>query len=341
MRNSLTYLTRRCPRQCNYCALRDCEIVGKELNVSQWCAAFDILRYLQIDFNLVLGNETWLLGEDLLELFKFNEVPYALYTTCPEPLFSTHRDKLLGSGIIDNLSCGIDYPPSEMSEHIQKDDSYKKSRDAWEGFMWLKEHFPEMDSQGTVTVHKQNLPYLQELITRLSNIGVFIGVNFIHWNKDGKYDFFPRKEEIQDLLFTKKDFKNVQTVLNSILDNPGLLQNPEMLRLSAKQLTQMEWHCEGDPYGGPTIDSDGTLRLCGYRRGTRTPEFKIFDLPDKFCDWQEAVFQDARECPGCMWSYPWMFHYWEDRNEKTGKEVFTKHAGEHIPKSKWSKRINE
>ena len=43
-------------------------------------------------------------------------------------------------------------------------------------------------------------------------------------------------------------------------------------------------------------------------------------------------------CPGCFWSYPWLFHYWQDRSDEMGKKVFVEHAGEHIEENKWSKR---
>ncbi|KKL79387.1 hypothetical protein LCGC14_2015400 [marine sediment metagenome] len=36
------------------------------------------------------------------------------------------------------------------------------------------------------------------------------------------------------------------------------------------------------------VDADGQLRLCGYRRGKKVPEFSIFDLTDKkkFEEWK-------------------------------------------------------
>jgi len=339
MKNSLTYLTRHCPRACEYCALRDAKDVGKELSIQQWIKAFVILKEMNIDFNLVLGNETWLLGESLLDIFTPNEVPYALYTTCPEPIFSKYRNKLFGSGIIDNLSCGIDYPRNIPANHPgRKDDSYIKSLSALEGFTWLKKHHPKMDCQGTVTIHKGNYEMLPTLVQELSELGVFIGVNFIHWNKDGGFDFFPEKSELGDLLFDAMDIPKVRKIMDEVLINPGLLQNPQMLQVNTQTMLNMGWHCEGNPYGGPTIDADGTLRVCGYRKGKRTPNFSIFDLPAAEEEWADAVYQDAMECPGCAWSYPWMFHYWQSQDSEMGKNVFIQHGGTHIERNKWSKR---
>ena len=338
MKNSLTYITRGCPRNCEYCDLRDAIGVGKELNTEEWKKAFAILKEMGIDFNLILGNETWLLRDRLLDIMKSNEVPYALYTTCPEPLFSTHKDKFFGSGVIDNLSCGIDYPPPYTKNTSLDDDSWLKSKDAWKGFTWIKEHFPDVDTQGTVTVHKGNYTHLPQLVQQLSEIGVFIGINFIHWNSDGKFDFFPSKEEIKDLLFEEEDLPKLREILDWVLEQKSLLQNPEFIKEDVKMLTGMGWHCQGDPIGGPTIDSDGRLRVCGYRKGIETQKFTIFDLPEKEEEWKEAVYTDAMECPGCSWSYPWMFKYWQENDKEMGKNVFVKHGGNAIDKDKWSKR---
>jgi MoaA/NifB/PqqE/SkfB family radical SAM enzyme len=338
MKNSLTYLTRRCPRNCEYCALRDAKDIGPQLGIHKWIEAFKILKALGVEFNLILGNEPWLLGEGLLSILKHNQVPFALYTTCPEPTFSEYKHIFFESGYLDNLSCGIDYPVEESI--FVDDDSYRKSIDAWHGFKWIKKAYPEVDTQGTITIHKKNIRYAPKLVENLSKLGVFIGINFIHWNKDGLYDFFPKAEEIKDLLFTKADYKEVSYFLEAIFHIPNsLLQNPEFISQNPEMLLNMGWHCKGNPYGGPTIDADGHLRCCGYRRGTYTPKFTIFDLPEHLDVWEEAVHQDAMECPGCAWSYPWMTHYWANMNNELGKDVFIRHGGNHIPKDKWSKRI--
>ncbi len=337
MLNALTFLTRDCPRACDYCAIRDAKDVGTELTTKQWKEAFRILKSLDIDFNLILGNETWLLKDSLIEIMQYNQVPYALYTTCPEPLFSKYRDKMFK--VIDNLSCGVDWPLSYLEKKdVLVEDSEKKSLDAWRGFQWFKKHHPEMDCQGTVTIHRGNVELLPSIINELSQLEVFVGVNFIQWNKDGNFDFFPPKEELDGLIISENSYAVLDEVFKQVLQRPGLLQNPEMLQESPIKLLSMGWHCGGNPYGGPTIDSDGSLRVCGYRKGYNTTRFSIFDLPQYAKDWQRAVYRDARNCPGCAWSYPWMFHYWSGRDSEMGNKVFTKHAGHHISKKKWAKR---
>jgi len=306
-----------------------------------WIEAFYILKELGVDFNLILGNETWLLGHRILSILGRNKVPYALYTTCPEPTFSKYRDWFF-SECLDNLSCGMDYPV--LPGFTIQDDSFYKSVSAYKGFKWVKENYPFVDTHATITVHRKNLQYLLALAKQLIELKVFYAINFIHWNKDGKFDFFPKDNVISDLLFQPSDYPLIQSTLNEVISFSGsILQSPEVVEMVAKdpELLQMRWHCGGNPYGGPTIDADGRLRVCGYRKGIHTPQFTIFDLPHHIDDWREAVRKDAKDCPGCVWLYPMQFHYWNNTDASMGRNVFVKHGGTHIDKNKWSKRIIE
>jgi len=344
MKNAITFITRRCPRECDYCAIRDAKGIGPELTADQWKEAFSIYADLGVNFNLILGNEPWLLGDRLIDIFKDTKVPYAIYTTCPEPLFSKYREKMFDT--IDNLSCGLDFPSSYLEEQLRcqggvfNDDIEQKSWAAWQGFKWVKEHRPDVDCHAAITMHKKNLAYIPELIDELSAMGIFSILNVVHWNIDGKYDFFPKKEELQELVIpdTPEMVEYVQKMFDKILEKPGLLQNPEMLRMPVADMLGLKWHCKGDPTGGPNVDSDGRLRVCGYRRGTETPKLSIFDLPEHLDEWKAAVEADAEECPGCAWSCSWMYQYWNREDEVLGKKVFRQHAGKHIPEEKWSKR---
>lgn len=344
MVNSLVYLTRKCPRGCTYCRLRDSKLKGSELDTKQWIKAFSILKDMGVDFNLILGNETWLLGENLLHIMKRNEVPFALYTTCPEELFERFNDRFFDSGEIDNLSCGVDYPLSYLSDILENkghfsNDMELKSFTAWKGLLWTKAHYPNVDCQGTMTISKLNYKLIPDVVQELKENGIFCGLNFIHWDKDGSYDFFPKEEEIKPLLLTKKELPELETILQKI-NSDNFIQNFEMLKENPQSLISMGWHCKGNPYGGPTIDSDGSLRVCGYRPGRMTSKLSIFDLVDSVSIqvWKEYVEADCRECPGCFWSYPWMYKYWQTNDSEFGKKVFSKHAGVHIPENLWSER---
>ena len=338
MKNALTYITRRCPMRCDYCAIRDSSNLGPELTPHEWIEAFSILKEIGVNFNLILGNESWILGVDLLRIMIRNEVPFAVYTTCPEPFFSNNRDSFFGSKVIDNLSCGLDYSWEFLKDRKLQNDMEIKSYRAWKGIRWTKENYPNIDCQGNLTISKLNYLQIPDIITELTELGSFSGMNLIHFDKGG-FDFFPKKEKLQKFLFAEEDLPKLQNVIDKVLDNPGKMQHPEIFTdIDLKELVSLNWHCKGDPYGGPTIDADGSLRCCGYRKGKYTPKFSIFDLPEKLEQWKDAVQMDASSCPGCAWSYPRMYHYWKDTNQEFGRRVFVNHAGHHIDKKDWSER---
>jgi MoaA/NifB/PqqE/SkfB family radical SAM enzyme len=348
MKCALTFITKACPRNCEYCDIASSTFSNEELEVGQWIDAFKILKEIGVTFNLILGNESWLLGDRLIQIMEHNKVPYAMYTTAPEKLFDKYHEKFF-TGPIDNLSCGVDYPLSyllmrESSLGVTMNDMEKKSLDGWLALLKTRFKYPYVDTQGMVTIHRQNYRMLPLLVNELTRFGIFIGMNFIHYNKDGEFDFFPSKDDLKDFLFTTtKHLLSIESVLKQALSSTHLIQQPEVFEVkkhSLRYLTNMEWHCAGDPYGGPTIQSDGTLRCCGYRPGKQSPRFSIFDLTNKSAieEWKWAVKTDAMNCPGCSWSYPRMYHYWMGRDPKFGEQIFTKHAGKHIPKDKWSER---
>jgi len=340
MINACTFMTRRCPRNCSYC---DASKVKKddELDRLDWLQVNDILYKMGVDFNLILGNETWLLGDNLNKIMETNKVPYALYTTCPPILFERYKDKFF-TGNIDNLSCGIDYSHSYLIDKQleEYDDMEMKSAHAWLGLAETRKKYPHVDCQGTVTLHKQNYYQLPEIVRGLSELGIFVGVNVIHHNKDGDFDFFPKKEFLNEFLFTEAHVRKLQKIfLETVAIEGALIQNKEMLMnpILVKHMVRTDWHCRGNPYDGPTIDSDGSLRCCGYRKGRYASQFTIFEMPKLFPNYLKAVYDDAMECPGCFWSYPWMAAYWRN-NPSFAKKVFVNHAGVDIPKDKWSKR---
>ena len=343
MKNAFTYITRACPRDCDYCNIKSGKESRGRMSVEDWVTTNYILKNMGVTFNLILGNETWLLGHKLLDILKLNEVPFALYTTAPPSLFEKYRDEFFGSGVIDNLTCGIDYSFKYLQSITRKfTTTEQKSWDGWQALKWAKEHYPNLDMQGNITVYRENYLQLPMLVQELAELDIFEGVNLIHWNKDGQYDFFPGRDVMEKYLFRDHDIDSLHNVFKRVLRNYHLLHHPEVLDLdipTLKFMLDMKWHCEGDPYGGPTIDSDGSLRCCGYRRGTRTPKIHILDMVGKKIEqWEEAVHADAMDCPGCSWSFPRMFKHWNATDESFGRDVFTKHAGRHVPDDKLSER---
>ncbi len=301
------YLTRRCPLRCEYCRIRDSTDIGPELNLEQWKEAFLIMKELGVEFNLILGNEILMLRDDLVELTEFfheKDIRYAYYTTFPEPLWSEYRDKLIDVGI-KNLSCGFDTLPKYSGEY--EGDILKKSISGIAGLEWARDNGVP-DLQGTITVSKLNLEHLPDLLMELTDRNLWAGVNVIHHSDDPMFDFFPKTEEIEDFVLTEDDRPTMERIIKEIkekMENGQLkMQNtPGFFDAWLKHGIKLDWHCTNPLI--LSVDADGSMRTCGYRKGGRVKKYNIFDLASEETRWKFMYDwnADRSECPGCFWSF--------------------------------------
>jgi len=317
---SCIYLTRRCPMNCKYCAIRKTRL-ERELTLEEWKKAFLILKKLGVEFNLILGNETLLLGNDLVKLVEFlskENICYALYTTFYPLLYQKLKEKLIKAGI-KNVSCGFDSLTRTDSIGI-------KSRRGLEGMIELKKRIKGLDTQVTITLSKINLDKVTDLLEVLTKNKIWAGFNIIHWDKDGKYDFFPPKEMLSEFVITNKDkFLEVCSQLKKFTQQRTyMIQNPpEYFDALAKYGLELSWHCK--ELCVFSVDADGSLRLCGYRKGEKVPKFTIFDLTtkSKFQEFERVWKEESKQCPGCFWGYYWQAeHCLETNKEGYGEKVF-------------------
>jgi len=304
---SCIYLTRACPYKCRYCALRDSPLQGPELSAKEWGHAFAILHDLGVEFDLLLGNEL-LARDDIVEIVKgLNkmDVPYGFYTTCPPKLMDKHAAALVGIGL-SNASSGFDI----LTEFAGPDiDPYilHKSELGLQGLKWFRDQGVP-DLQGTMTLSKINVHVLDSLIGVLTSERIWCGVNTIHWDVDGGFDFFPKREVIENLLLTQEDIDRAAVIIQGLYTAGKLaIQNPlDYWDAWREYGVNLNWHCNLPMIY--TVDADGSMRCCGYRKGTYSPQFTIFDLEtqDGIDAFWEAWLKDQRECPGCFWAYGWL-----------------------------------
>ena len=335
---SSVYLTRRCPRACEYCRIRDpASLSGPELSILQWKRAFKILKEIGVEFNVVLGNEVLMLREGLVELTGYlnkENILYAYYTTFPEPLWSTYRDDLVAAKVY-NFSSGIDTLPKYSPPNS---DIAKKSEAGLLNLGWCKAHgIP--DTHATVTVSRLNLPYLPSLVQDISDKGIWIALNPIHHNKhDDKFDFFPPPEEIQDLLLTEKDLLNMIRIAKQlqagVIQGKYRIQNtPEFFFDWIKHGIKQDWHCSPDTMIF-CVDSDGMMRTCSYRRDTLSAKYSIFDLPEKLDEFLEENRKDRANCSGCLWYCWWQLDNLQKTGSTMAKDKFRTHKSEYFKEEK-------
>jgi len=329
---SCIYLTRKCPMHCKYCAIRKTNLLQPELTVEGWKKAFGILKDLGCEFNLILGNET-MMADDLPAIIKYlyeQKINYALYSTSPTELFNELKELLIEAGL-KNLSSGFD--------SLKRNDSIGiKSKRGLNGMIEMKKRIKALDTQGTITLSNINLDEVVDLLRTLTKNHIWGAVNSLHWDIDGEYDFFPSKEHLKDFIITdeKKFLKLCEELKELTINGEIMIQNPpEYFDALARYGLNMGWHCT-QPYV-ITVDADGSLRLCGYRRGKRVTKFSIFDLVDekKFEEYRQVWKEESQECPGCFWSYWWMAENFIFTDQKEyGTKVFQTHYSKFYKKEK-------
>ncbi|MFA7115490.1 MAG: radical SAM protein [Candidatus Omnitrophota bacterium] len=353
LRQTCIYLTRICPYRCNYCNLCHSNLAKPEMSTEKWLEALRILKKNGISFNLFLGNETWLFKQDLIRIIKETPIPYAMYTSCNPNVFRKYADEMFSNGL-DSLSCGCDTIQTEWKD--RQNDEERKAFYALQAFLYTRQKYPNVDCQATCTIGGSNVHEVASLVNNFSHIiKMFVGLNYIHANTDGGFDFFPEIAKMRDtgtLLDSQYKFAllgRLHDELYLMLHKHGdhRVQNLEdflniPLVFGKTGVTNDLWHCNGNPYGGPTIDADGSLRLCGYRKGTTVSEMSIFDLDSKdgWSEWQRRVKADSAQCPGCVWSYPRLYASLL-KNPEFAKKVFNNHAIASLPESEWSTRVVE
>jgi len=328
MKLSVIYLNRDCPRNCSYCRIKH-GLKGEQLSVDQWRVAFEYISE-QSDFVIVLGNEPWMFGKDLCRIIpKHLAFKTAVYTSA-SVLFERHRDVLIPH--LNNFSVGLDYP-YEILTAMERDgfgmsDVEQKAWDAWHAFEWIRANHKSVDTHATITLSQANAPYLHMIIDRLSRMGVHFNINALHGALDKGFDFFPPHVLLEhNLIGPNSDTAHtVIDMLRLMHSNNPYFQNADMWNKHTPQhLLGQRWHCNGNPYGGLTVDADGSMRCCGYRPGVSCPDLNIFDLMESdeaFDMYTDAVQEDAHLCPGCSWSCPMM---WHDSDGQERDDLIIKH----------------
>lgn len=315
---SLVYVNRLCPMKCKYCSLKIPGSEKNQLSAEQWKKAFDILDKRHFKLPTLVGLEPLMLKEELVEIvkyFKDNNIPHVILSTLPDKLFNDYKQKLLDNGL-SNITCAFD--SLDSSNEIGK-----KSIRGLKNLNELKA-LGLQDSQLITTVTDKNLDSLCDMLDTAVKNNHWIEFNIIHWNKDGKYDFFPAKEEMSDLIITdKKRFDEaIDKLKNKIInENIKTVYNPlEYFDALKEHGMDLNWHC-GCP-NHISVDYDGTMRLCVYRSGEEVRKFSIFDLEDdsKYEEYLECLQNDAKKCPGCFLNCEWMFKYFIDNNDQEAEQ---------------------
>lgn len=345
------FLTRACPMKCSYCGIVNSPLRDKILRGKQWPLVFETLDKLGITFNLILGNEVLYLGDDLVELVAMMKggTPYALYTTAPAELWEPLKQPLIDAGL-QNLSMGCDYPSrawdfeEELWGKLPDAEQRIKSKRAYETLKWAKEQGVP-DTQATATLTRRNIAMVEEIAFELSEFGIWTAVNPVHYDKDGRaftdgFDFFPPYEAISDLIVQSPwEMRRAIDAVKRARDYGGALVFNDAAALDLMvEFFDTSWHCTRPNV--MTVDPDGRMRVCGYRRGRRCNEMSILEFVEDpeaaTLKWLDAWKRDMLECPGCFWVM-WVSAEAQDiKGAEESQRYFGQHGAERVDKEKWA-----
>lgn len=301
------WLTRRCNLKCSYCnVIRDYKDSPyppvseyEELTANDWYEIIDIYAKLGTKFFLLYGAEVLVYKEINDLCYKLNQrddIHYSIHTngTLPRQL-----DELIHTIGLKGLTFSYDLPTNDDKHRIAKSNASKK--------MFLKYKEDCADLVVTITLDKSivendNIEVLLKELQWFTDHNIISIVTFIDHQRNQWYDFsnvpwtpenkIPVNERFHYLLQKLKEGHDVKYKLHNYKhyweELPGFT-------------TDENFFCV-DPFAAPTIDADGTIRLCSRIKGNTVTAFKPQDIISNPENVMEAYMSDYKtKCVGCAW----------------------------------------
>lgn len=300
---SITWFpTRKCNLSCEYCRIADNHF-RKELSFEDALIAMDKINQRFPDlFWCILGGDSTAFGRTrllkLMSEFDRHKIFYGLVSNS-KIINKTLAEQLVNEGGLTNWTVSVD-SLSNLTGYRGKKASYGLNA------IQLFRALHVKDLHATITVTRNTLSGLPELVKFLSALGVWSEITPIHYAKSSFYDFASFPEDMPDMVFNKDDINHVDEIMHQIIEmkHAGyLVHNLDEYLLDWKNLlVGLEWSCKH--YSVLTIDADGNLRPCIHIYGNKLRKINALTLHNySWDDIQEAFYQDKKvQCRGCLWN---------------------------------------
>ena len=307
-------LTRKCNLNCSYCAInRDYENKPsfypdmKHYMQNEMDTEFVIEGLKRIkthnpnSFHIFYGGEPFL-RKDLKDIVKFcneNEIHYTIITNNSDAVQSKIDELFKECGEVKGLTSSID-PIILMAD--DGSDRYKKSL---AGFKRLKEYKKYVeDVVAEITVDKDSVFLLKELVEKLTEIGISSSITFLDIAKNEYYDFSNVTDESE---LVEPTF-NLQKTLEILRDGEYDIHMKDSLLMDIFKILPSNLDCKIEKnVHNLTIDADGSVRLCLRIRGTSVTQNNLLD----YISTDGSIHPTLREyfsydketyCKGCNWT---------------------------------------
>ncbi len=297
--------SRRCPLQCDYCAMATG--IKNSLPTWAWKQGMRELKKLGCEFAAFYGAEPLVEFNKLPDIVGFTEsigINTTIITSGCVPSFHEKLRILYNNGA-RSISMSHDMVP------IGSDSERKMSRtvESLQYFQSLGSNVRDVAAIATLT--RENFQELPDFIRRMTSRGIWVFFDFIHPYRHQPGAKTRSNTRTDQLIFRCIDYPALQEILEEVLDlkNRGYLCHSSrpfldiVSRHDFSILKNMSWNCalEENFPAWLTIDCDGTVHACDdFQLSHR---FKITDISQTFEDFskehQELV---TAHCPGCCWN---------------------------------------
>lgn len=283
-------LTRKCNLKCDYCAIvkNYYNMPGSYPDMSYYIqnemstrTVIDGLAAFKIHnpniFHIFYGGEP-LLRKDLPEIINFCNDNNIFYTIISNntPEIQKMIDRLISeTDYIGGFTSSVDPIFNEIGAD---EDRVRKSVEGLKRLKIIQELGYAKDVVAEITVMNHNKHLLYQLVSELSQVGIYSDITFVDISKNRYYDFSNVRDK-NSLVYPTFDLAT--TLCKMLADNSLLIHMPNVLipRMFDTLPSNMDCHLDEEIHN-VTVDADGSIRLCLRIRGSVTP--KIYNLSNLF-----------------------------------------------------------
>ena len=291
------WITRRCNFRCSYCNVPKTD--SKELKLSEWIKAVEIIKNLGIKKVVLLGGEVTLYS-DLVPFVDYIINKANLECSLTTNSFNNYSiiKKLIAVGMknisvsIDSLDSADSISPIKCKSGLELINRLEEDK--------LKEL---INLRCYVVVNKSNINKLENFIMSMTKRKIKVYLIPYHWGNKGLFEH--RKNQKVNAFSTKKDVETFNEVMDRVisLKKAGFFidNSEEYLRTTKKNIRKLDWKCDG--ISELRIDSDGKMMCCCDKKGDVNFHFSIFDLDsgEKLQEFLNMRANDSSICKGCLW----------------------------------------
>ena len=309
-------LTRRCNLRCSYCRIvRNYKKMPEEYpQTSHYrkneMSTDDVIHGLKgfknhnpDAFHILYGGEP-LLRTDLPDIVQYcneNDINYTIITNNSNEVQPLIENLVAKVDYIVGLTSSVDpiiFDKKATGDRVEKSIAGLKKLTEFRGIV--------KDLVAEITVDNETLPFLYDLVEKLTELDINSDITFIDISKTPYYDFSNITDE--NLLVQKS--RDVQEQLEKIINAKLNVHMASTLlpKIYLDLPSNMDCQIEKDIHN-LTVDADGTIRLCLRIRGVDTPN-KI-NLGNLFAkeDWSlnpnlkpQLIKDKLHYCRLCNWT---------------------------------------